>query len=72
MDVTIHNALLDKTPELVNIGIENGQIVKITTDALSSGEQSIDALGRLVIRRSLSPIFTWTIRSSGVITKRTI
>jgi cytosine deaminase len=49
MDVTIHNALLDKTPELVNIGIENGQIVKITTDALSSGEQSIDALGRLVI-----------------------
>jgi cytosine deaminase len=49
MDVTIHNALLDKTHELVNIGIENGQIIKITTDALSSGEQSINAKGRLVI-----------------------
>ena len=49
MDVTIHNALLDRTFELVNIGIDSGIIIEISRESIYPGRQSYDAQGGLVV-----------------------
>ena len=49
MDVTIHNALLDRTRKQVNIGIRDGKIVRISTDGIEPGKQSFDAGGQFVV-----------------------
>ena len=48
MDLTIHNALLDTTFEIVNIGIRNGKIEKIEQNELPPGDRVIDAAGAMV------------------------
>lgn len=57
MDVTIHNALMDKTFELVNIGINGGKFVEITKDALQPGKIAIDADSQLVVPPFFEPHF---------------
>lgn len=43
MDITIHNALLDRTLEQVDIGIENGRIAVISKDKITPAEHALDA-----------------------------
>jgi len=57
MDVTIHNALLDKTYVKVNIGIRNGKIDCITEQDIKPGERAIDAQGGLVTPPFFEPHF---------------
>ncbi len=49
MDITIHNALLAHSLQIVDIGILNGVIAKISTKKLDKGEQSYDAKGGLIV-----------------------
>jgi cytosine deaminase len=48
MNLTIHNAVLDRGLRTVNIGIENGLISKISSDPIPRAEKTIDANGSLV------------------------
>jgi len=57
MDLTIHNALHDKTLEPVNLGIKDGWIVRATRDELAPGAQSIDANGAMVSPALIEPHF---------------
>jgi cytosine deaminase len=49
MDFTIHNAILDRTLEKVDIGIENGLITEISSDPIKRVGDSIDAKGGLIV-----------------------
>lgn len=57
MEVAIHNALLDKSLDLVNIGIDGGKIVEITKDDLPPGDMDIDAQQELVTPPFFEPHF---------------
>ena len=43
MDLTIHNALHDKTLEPVYLGIRDGKIAQVSSTEISPGEKTIDA-----------------------------
>jgi cytosine deaminase len=57
MDLTIHNALHDKTLEPVHLGIEAGIIAKISDSEISPGEKTIDAKGAMVSPALVEPHF---------------
>lgn len=57
MDLTIHNALHDRTLELVNLGIKDGKIDTLTTGELKPGSHSIDAGGAMVSPAFIEPHF---------------
>ncbi len=57
MDLTIHNALHDKTLELVNIGVTGGVISQVTQSDLPLGTISIDAQGAMVSPAFIEPHF---------------
>jgi len=57
MDITIQHALMDKSFELVNIGIDGGTIVTLTRDPLSPGKMDLDAQGQLVVPPFFEPHF---------------
>jgi cytosine/creatinine deaminase len=48
MQLTVHQAQLDTTGEIVNLGIENGKFVTIQKEDLPRGEQFIDANGAMI------------------------
>ena len=57
MDLTIHNALHDKTLETVHLGIQDGKINKVSQDEIPPGERSIDAKGAMVSPALIEPHF---------------
>jgi len=48
MDLSIHNAVLEGGSSIVNIGIENGLISKISSESIPWSDKSIDADGCLI------------------------
>lgn len=48
MDLTIHNALHDKTLEPVHLGIQNGKITQVCHEEISPGMKAIDAKGAMI------------------------
>jgi cytosine deaminase len=48
MDITIHNAILDKTLKPVNIGIRDGNIAVVSESEIPPGARSIEAGGAMV------------------------
>jgi cytosine/creatinine deaminase len=57
MDLTIHNALHDKTLEIVHIAIQNGKIVQVSSNEISPGAKSIDAQGAMISPALIEPHF---------------
>jgi cytosine deaminase len=57
LELTIHNALHDKTLESVHIGIQNGKIVLVSQDEISPGEDAIDAQGAMISPALIEPHF---------------
>lgn len=57
MDLTIHNAILDTTLELVNIGINGDRIEVVQSDPLPQGLKSIDAKGAMISPAFIDPHF---------------
>jgi len=57
MDLTIHNALHDKTLEHVHVGIEKGKIAHVSRDETPPGEKSIDAQGAMISPALIEPHF---------------
>jgi cytosine/creatinine deaminase len=57
MDLTIHNAILDKTFEPVNVGISKGKISKVTQQDIQSGNRHIDAKGAMISPALIEPHF---------------
>lgn len=57
MDLTIHNALHDRTLETVHLGIQNGIIVSVSSQGIDPGEKSIDANGAMVSPALIEPHF---------------
>ncbi len=57
MDLTIHNALHDRTLKPVNIGINDGKIKQVTADVISPGDTSIDAGGAMISPAFIEPHF---------------
>jgi len=57
MDLTIHNAILDTTLELVNIGINGNLIDAVQSAQLQPGLKSIDAKGAMVSPAFIDPHF---------------
>ncbi len=57
MDLTIHNALHDRTLEKIDLGIMDGKIVEISSDGITPGSQSIDARGSMVSPAFIEPHF---------------
>lgn len=57
MDLTIHNALNDKTFEPIHLGIHKGKIVQVSQDEISPGEITIDAKGAMVSPALIEPHF---------------
>lgn len=57
MELSIHNALNEKTLELVNVGIKDGKIVVVQTEPLPIGKQSIDAQGAMISPAFIEPHF---------------
>jgi cytosine deaminase len=57
MDLTIHNALHDKTLEIVNVGIQDAKIIKITRDQIEPGDRSIDAREAMISPAMIEPHF---------------
>jgi cytosine/creatinine deaminase len=57
MDVTIHHALMDRTFQEVDIGIEGGTIVEISQAGLPPGKIAIQANGQMVIPPFFEPHF---------------
>lgn len=55
MDLIVRNARLRGLEELVDIGIEQGKIVKIEKDIAERGVEEIDARGKLVIPSFIDP-----------------
>ena len=57
MDLTIHNALHDRTLEKIDLGIMDGKIVEISSDGITPGSQSIDARGSMISPAFIEPHF---------------
>jgi cytosine deaminase len=57
MDLTIHNALHDKTLEPVHPEIQGGKIAEISDSEISPGENAIDAKGAMVSPALVEPHF---------------
>jgi cytosine/creatinine deaminase len=57
MDTTIHNALLDRSAQLVNVGISGGMITYVGQDDLAPAENSIDAGGAMLSPAFVDPHF---------------
>lgn len=57
MDLTIHNALDDKTFQPISVGIADGIIQKITDQELQPGATAIDAEGALISPALVEPHF---------------
>jgi cytosine deaminase len=57
MDLTIHNALHDKTLQVVHIGISNGKISQVSDGEIPSGDRSIDANGAMISPAFIEPHF---------------
>ncbi|MBK5108366.1 MAG: amidohydrolase family protein [Anaerolineales bacterium] len=57
MDLTIHNALHDKTLEPVYLGIRDGKIAQVSSTEISPGEKTIDAGGAMVSPALVEPHF---------------
>jgi len=57
MDLTIHNALHDKTLKPVNLAINNGKIEQLSSGEISPGEKSIDAAGAMISPALIEPHF---------------
>ena len=57
MDLTIHNALHDKTLEKIHVGVQNGKIVQVSLDDISPGEKTIDAQGAMISPALIEPHF---------------
>lgn len=57
MDLTIHNALHDRTLETIHLGIQNGIIVSVSNQGIDPGEKSIDANGVMVSPALIEPHF---------------
>jgi cytosine deaminase len=48
MDLTLHNAILDRTLKPIHIGIQDGKISIVSESVISPGRRSIDAGGAMV------------------------
>ncbi len=57
MDLTLHNALHDKTLETVHVGIQDKKIVLVSADEISPGRTSIDAEGAMISPALIEPHF---------------
>ncbi len=57
MDLTIHNALHDKTLETVHLGIQDGKIAKVSKEEIPAGDKAIDAKGAMVSPALIEPHF---------------
>ncbi len=57
MNLTIHNALHDKTLQTVHVGIQDGKIVRLSNEAIEPGEKNIDAQGAMVSPALIEPHF---------------
>lgn len=57
MNLSIHNAIHDRTLAEVHIGIEGGKIVAVQSDPLPQGVQSIDARGAMISPAFVEPHF---------------
>ena len=57
MDITIHNALHDKTLESINLGIENGKITRVSNQEIPPGDKAIDAKGAMISPALIEPHF---------------
>ncbi len=57
MDLTINNALHDKTFKLINLGIKEGKIAEVSSNEIKSGSRTIDAEGALVSPAFIEPHF---------------
>jgi cytosine deaminase len=57
MDLTIHNALHDKTLKPVHLGIQNGKIDQVSDEEISPGNKSLDAQGAMVSPALIEPHF---------------
>jgi len=57
MDLTINNALHDKTFEPINLGINDGKIVEVSSSEIKTGSRSIDAEGAVVSPAFIEPHF---------------
>jgi cytosine deaminase len=57
MDLTIHNALHDKTLETVHLGIQNGKIIQVSHGKIPPGEKAIDANGAMISPALIEPHF---------------
>ena len=57
MDLTINNALHDRTFEPINLGIKDGKIVEVSTEEIESGSRSIDADGAVLSPAFIEPHF---------------
>jgi cytosine deaminase len=57
MDLTIHNALHDKTLKPIHLGINQGKIDELSEEAILPGAKSIDAQGAMVSPAFIEPHF---------------
>jgi len=57
MELTINNALHDRTFEHINLGIKDGKIVEVSAEEIKSGSRSIDAEGAVVSPAFIEPHF---------------
>ena len=57
MDLIIKNALNDKTFQPINIGIQDGKIVEVSSEEIGSGATTIDADGAVVSPAFIEPHF---------------
>jgi cytosine deaminase len=57
MDLTIHNAINDKTWRPINIGINNGKIAVVDEGSIPVGARSIDAEGAMLSPAFIEPHF---------------
>ncbi len=57
MDLSIHNAIHDRTLEKIHIGVEGGKIVAAQKEPLPPGDRSIDAQGAMVSPAFVEPHF---------------
>ncbi len=57
MDLTIHNAIHDRTLEEIHIGVDAGKIVAAQKEPLQAGDRSIDAQGAMISPAFVEPHF---------------
>jgi cytosine deaminase len=57
VDLTIHNAISDKTLETIHVGMDDGKIVSVSNQEISPGDQAIDAGGAMLSPALIEPHF---------------